>query len=64
MTDIAWQLLQSALQQNGNKKALWVLDENISEQHISSVSASTNLQALTNRYDVYLALKQKGFKAK
>ena len=63
MTDIAWQLLQPVLQQNGNKAALWLLDENISEQDIAGVSAAANLQAVTNRYDVYLALQKKGFKA-
>jgi len=64
MTDIAWQLLQSALQQNGDRTALWLLDENIGEQEIASVCAVDNLQAVTNRYDVYLALQRNGFKAK
>ena len=63
MTDIAWQLLQSAMQRNGEKTALWLLDENISEQDIASLSATANLQAMTNRYDVYLALQKNGFKA-
>ncbi|MCP3907604.1 MAG: class I SAM-dependent methyltransferase [Oceanicoccus sp.] len=63
MKDLAWQLLQPALQQQGNGQALWLVDENITEQDIASITPAKNLQVISNRYDVYLALQKKGFKA-
>ena len=59
MKDLAWQLLQPALQQQGNGQALWLVDENITEQDIASITPAKNLQVISNRYDVYLALQKK-----
>ncbi len=63
MKDIAWQLLEPLLNSNGDKTALWLLDENISEQDVATITPTASLQAVTNRYDVYLALQSNGFNA-
>jgi 16S rRNA (guanine1207-N2)-methyltransferase len=63
MTDHAFQLLQASLNDLVDKKSLWIVDENISNNDIASIKTSDSLQVITNRYDVYVSLIARGFNA-
>ncbi|MGK0499498.1 MAG: 16S rRNA (guanine1207-N2)-methyltransferase [Oceanicoccus sp.] len=65
MSDPAFQLLRSQLQQlDTDKRALWVVDENITAVAIQSllvIAVEGNITAVTNRYDVFNALERSNF---
>jgi 16S rRNA (guanine1207-N2)-methyltransferase len=60
MTDQAFELLRAVLTHNSAQALVWVVDENIGSREVSAVSASGQLRAMTNRYDLQLALEQRG----
>ncbi len=74
MSDYAFQLLQRTMlekmseiivqdQPGPQPGILWLVDENISPADIASMPVTDNLQALTNRCDLYDALNHRGINA-
>ena len=61
MTDVALRMLQQPLNANGDKKAVWVIDENVGAGHLAAVHPVADLRVITNRYDVHLAAQRQGF---
>ena len=62
MIDHPFQLLAKKINAADNSlRALWVVDENIGAAEITAVKPANHLQVMTNRYDVYRALKAAGF---
>lgn len=59
MLDPSWELIETALTQH-HGDSLWLLDENIPVRALHAVAqmAKPQLQALTNRFDIHLALDQ------
>lgn len=59
MSDPSWDLLQSALSQHQND-ALWLVDENIQHNALHSVAqmAKPDIFAISNRFDIHLALSR------
>ncbi len=63
MNDIAFDQLRDAINQGVNKQSLWLVDESINSAQISTVQPRDNLLAMSNRYDVFLQLKNQGINA-
>ena len=65
MQDIALSLIQPYLMPGdalpGNRTILWIVDENIIQ--LPSILASSSLQVMTNRYDLFQEAKHKKIKA-
>lgn len=60
MTDLAFELLRDKLNSLGTAASVWVVDENISSEHISQIHPRKNLLAMTNRFDAYSQLQAQG----
>lgn len=58
--DPAFQLLLDALN-NSDQRTLWLMDENIHLPSTDWIAPRSNLSVLTNRYDHYQYLRQRGF---
>lgn len=62
MIDHPFQLLAKKINQaDDGLRALWVVDENIGAAEIATVKPGDYLQVITNRCDVYSAIKAAGF---
>lgn len=63
MSDHAFNLIKPYINGCESKTGtqLWVTDENISHSHITAVRPADNLYVISNRFDTYQALKQRGF---
>ncbi len=60
MSDIAMAMLSRHIM-DSDACGLWVVDENFSLADIAELRPRDNLQVVTNRFDVYFVLQQRGF---
>ncbi len=62
MIDQPLQLLAKEINEmDSSLRALWIVDENMGARELASVRPQDALQVISNRYDVYCALKAAGF---